>query len=568
MHAAAAAEGLGITALVAWLRRRIEEADEAVDGIQERTRRLDSDADAVQVVTIHRSKGLEFPVVYVPFAWDQFKPDIERPHFHDDAGERVVDVGSGLGGSDPAVFSEGVVRHHLEEAGEQLRLLYVAVTRARSQAVLWWAPATTADCAPLSRLLFGRSIGGEPELSVAIPADAEIDTQVRALAARAPGDFLVERSDAEAGLRWGGYPAVVAELRTADFDRVLDSSWKRTSYSGLTALAHELGHGAPESIAAVSSEPEDGALDDEPVEEALLSASTGAAAAPLDDVVSPMATLPGGAAFGSLVHAVLEEVDPGKGELEAQLREGISEQLTRWGSPGPARAAIAPDVLAEALLAVFDSPLGTLAADLTLGDFTGKDRLTELNFELPLAGGDVPGSQLRLGALGPVLARHLRAQDPLKSYSERLSSPLLRDQPLRGFLNGSLDAILRVRDGDAVRYAVVDYKTNWLSAAIAGSGQLTASDYTPARMADSMLGSDYPLQALLYSVALHRYLRWRQPGYAPEQHLGGALYLYLRGMCGRKTPLVDGQPCGVFAWKPSPELIIELSDLLDSGRAR
>jgi exodeoxyribonuclease V beta subunit len=564
LHAASVAEGLGITALVGWLRERITEADEAVDGVQERTRRLDSDADAVQVVTIHRSKGLEFPVVYVPFAWDQYTPrSIEWPHFHDDDGQRVLDVGSGLGGSDPAAFSEGVVRHNLEEAGEQLRLLYVAVTRARSQAVLWWAPATTADIAPLSRLLFGRSAAGEPERLIAIPTDAEIDTQVRTLADGAPGDFAVERSDAPAGSRWSGQSAVVTELRTADFDRVLDSSWRRTSYSGLTALAHELGHGSVEAP-AVSSEPEEGALDDEPVEEASLSAPASVAAA--GDIVSPMATLPGGAAFGSLVHAVLEEVDPGQGELEPQLREGITEQLTRWGSPGLARAAIDPDVLAEALLAVFDSPLGALAADRTLGDFTGRDRLTELNFELPLAGGDVPGSQLRLGALGPVLARHLGAQDPLKTYSERLASPLLRDQPLRGFLNGSLDAILRVRDGESVRYVVVDYKTNWLSAAIAGSGQLTANDYTPGRMADSMLASDYPLQALLYSVALHRYLRWRQPGYAPDRHLGGALYLYLRGMCGRDTPRVDGQPCGVFAWKPSPELVIELSDLLDSGR--
>jgi exodeoxyribonuclease V beta subunit len=562
LHAAAAAEGLGITALVAWLRERIKEADEAVDGVLERTRRLDSDADAVQVVTIHRSKGLEFPVVYVPFAWDQYKPDIERPHFHDPSGQRVLDVGSGLGGSDPAAFSEGVVRHNLEEAGEQLRLLYVAVTRARSQAVLWWVPGTTSDCAPLSRLLFGQGGTGEPELTIAVPSDAEADQQIRALASAAAGDFVIERSDAPPGLHWSGHAAAVAELRTADFDRVLDSTWRRTSYSGLTALAHELG-GAAVAVAAVSSEPEEGALDDEPVEETPLLGGVSPLFA--GDVLSPMATLPGGAAFGSLVHAVLEEVDPGGGDLEAQLREGITEQLTRWGSPGPARAVIDPDVLADSLLAVYDSPLGPLAAHSTLRHFTGRDRLTELNFELPLAGGDVPGGALRLGALGPVLARHLGARDPLKAYSERLSSPLLRDQPLRGFLNGSLDAILRVREGESVRYVVVDYKTNWLSAAIAGSGQLTAADYTPERMADSMLGSDYPLQALLYSVALHRYLRWRQPGYTPEQHLGGALYLYLRGMCGRDTPVVDGQPCGVFAWKPPAALVTELSDLLDSG---
>jgi exodeoxyribonuclease V beta subunit len=81
-----------------------------------------------------------------------------------------------------------------------------------------------------------------------------------------------------------------------------------------------------------------------------------------------------------------------------------------------------------------------------------------------------------------------------------------------------------------------------------------------------MLDSDYPLQALLYSVALHRYLRWRQPGYDPEIHLGGVLYLYLRGMCGQQTPLVDGQPCGVFAWQPPAGLVTDLSDALDSGK--
>jgi exodeoxyribonuclease V beta subunit len=73
------------------------------------------------------------------------------------------------------------------------------------------------------------------------------------------------------------------------------------------------------------------------------------------------------------------------------------------------------------------------------------------------------------------------------------------------------------------------------------------------------------LQALLYSVALHRYLRWRLPAYDPEQHLGGILYLYLRGMCGPETPVVDGQPCGVFAWRPPAAMVVELSEVL-AGR--
>ena len=78
---------------------------------------------------------------------------------------------------------------------------------------------------------------------------------------------------------------------------------------------------------------------------------------------------------------------------------------------------------------------------------------------------------------------------------------------------------------------------------------LTALDYTPEHMAESMTHSHYPLQALLYSVVLHRYLRWRLPDYDPEQHLGGIAYLYVRGMCGPATPVVDGMPCGVFTWQ-------------------
>ena len=106
----------------------------------------------------------------------------------------------------------------------------------------------------------------------------------------------------------------------------------------------------------------------------------------------------------------------------------------------------------------------------------------------------------------------------------------------------------------------MDYKTNWL-----GGETLTALDYRPEAMARGMREAHYPLQALLYSVALHRFLRWRQPGYDPDRHLGGVLYLFLRGMAGPATPVVDGVPCGVFSWKPPAEMVCDLSDLLDGG---
>ena len=141
-------------------------------------------------------------------------------------------------------------------------------------------------------------------------------------------------------------------------------------------------------------------------------------------------------------------------------------------------------------------------------------------------------------------------------YAEALRGPL-GEQTLRGYLTGSVDVVLRV---PGPRYLIVDYKTNWLGPI---DEPLIAGAYRPEALDEAMGHSDYPLQALLYAAVLHRFLRWRQPGYDPEQHLGGVLYLYLRGMCGPDTPLVDGAPCGVFAWRPPVALVEALSDLLD-----
>src|SRR5205085_2874068 len=121
LHSVAMAQGLGLTALLEWLRRRVNEAGS--DASVERSRRLDSDDAAVQVVTVHMSKGLEFPIVHVPFGWDRFLRDPDVPLFHDpQKGHRVRDVG----GPGSRGFAADVALHNTEEFGEDLRLLYVA----------------------------------------------------------------------------------------------------------------------------------------------------------------------------------------------------------------------------------------------------------------------------------------------------------------------------------------------------------------------------------------------------------------------------------------------------------
>lgn len=191
------------------------------------------------------------------------------------------------------------------------------------------------------------------------------------------------------------------------------------------------------------------------------------------------------------------------------------------------------------------------------------DRLRELDFEIPLAGGDdAVLTDIRLEQLAPLLRTHLPADDPLLPYADRLEQPLLGRQSLRGYLTGSIDVVLRVPHGSEHRFVVVDYKTNRLGDA---EQPATSSEYLPEQLGAAMLHSDYPLQAMLYSVVLHRYLRWRLPGYDPDVHLGGVIYLYLRGMCGPQTPIVDGHPAGVFSWPMPTALVLALSELLDGS---
>lgn len=569
LHAAAVEGHLGPGALIDWLRHRVDEAE--TDAVMERSRRLESDAAAVQIITIHRSKGLEFPIVYVPFGWDRNVRDPRVPRFHEGA-ERVLDVGGETGDG----WAERCAAHRAEESGEDLRLLYVALTRAASQVVTWWVPATTVSTSPVHRLLIGRPAPGtDPPASCRVPGDTDALAMLRALAS---ADLAIEEIGPRPAPRFRADAAESGPLAAATFVRVLDRTWRRTSYTALTAGA---GHGAPPTGAAarpagegnaggvgaggvgaggVASEPDLPGTSDEPdltVGVGVGAEGTGPEDPRVADMPSPMADLPAGTGFGTLVHAVFEVADLTATDLPAELALRCTEQLARQPTPGLDAAT-----LAAGLLPAARTPLGPVAGGRALADVAPHDRLVELAFELPLAGGDHPrGRSPVLGDLAPLVRAHLSAVDPLATYADVLAGPALADQPLRGYLTGSIDAVVRLPDA---RHVIVDYKTNWLGPMSPdGAEPLRAGHYTPDRLATAMIEANYPLQALLYGVALHRFLRWRLPGYDPERHLGGVLYLFVRGLCGPDTPTVDGVPCGVFGWVPPPSLTVALSELLD-----
>jgi exodeoxyribonuclease V beta subunit len=535
LHETAHRKRFGLPALLDWLREECTGKGRTA----ERTRRLDSDAAAVQVMTVWVSKGLQYPLVYLPFGFNRHIFDEELLLFHED-GVRSLDIG----GKHRAGHSANKLRWRAEVAGDDIRLTYVALTRAQSQVVSWWAPSWDEGNGGVSRMLRGRK-QGDPTVPDSLdkpPPDDEVLAWLRRW--QQAGGPTVEESviaDSVEPMR----EELPGGLAVRSFSREVDVVWRRTSYSGLTRAVDQRPGG-------MASEPEVIGLDDESVEPVPTPAE-----AALSDA-SPMEGLPVGASFGSLVHAVLEDADPHSPDLHAELADRVRDHLRFWP------VDVTPVALAAAMLPLHRTPLGPLMRGLTLGDLGRDDRLRELDFEIPLAGGDraVTAGE-RLAAVAPLLRTYLPAGDPLRAYADRLEQPLLGGQTLRGYLSGSIDVVLRVSHGDSQRFVVVDYKTNRLGDPERPN---TSADYGPDQLAAAMLHSDYPLQALLYSVVLHRYLRWRLPSYDPETHLGGVLYLYLRGMCGPQTPLVDGHPAGVFSWPLPAALVLELSNLLD-GRA-
>lgn len=269
----------------------------------------------------------------------------------------------------------------------------------------------------------------------------------------------------------------------------------------------------------------------------------------------PWAEVPGGTDFGTLVHTVLEHVDPASPDLDTDLRSAVSSQLRRD------RLDVAPGVLVDGLSAAIATSLGPIADGRRLADVAARDRLAELDFDMPLSSA---APRITAAQIGQVLLDTLPADDPQRPYAASLADARF-DVDLAGYLQGSIDAVLRVPDGDDARYLVVDYKTNRLH----DRGALQPLDaYHPDLLPAAMAHSDYPLQSILYSVALHRYLRWRiGDRYRPDRHLGGIAYLFLRGMVGADTPVVGGQPYGVFAWRPPARTVLALDALLATGVA-
>jgi exodeoxyribonuclease V beta subunit len=597
-------EQLDGAAAADWLRRlRLAEERVVPEEHQAHSDRADG---AVAVVTIHRSKGLEFPVVICPYLWESASGAgrgpgrIGRRWHPPGAGGPHLDLhlNSGWG---PGYQADRQQR--LAEEQERERLAYVALTRARHRLVLAWGPARDQQCNPLLPWLFADA--ALPDLdddSLATIAPARWRERLeQAISERALPIRLLDPPPAPTAPPRRSTPPP-QELAAGPVPRRrLDSRWGRSSYTSWTQASHaalapaaleegrdtldpdapgEEGgrvpldekpaqHDSPTTPAGrihngSSNQQLDGALSQDGGTTKLQPAAGEENQSGVNRTMAwpdqgPLAAFPRGAAAGDCLHRILERLELTR-ELQAapEATELVEQELRRAGLERES-----PEGLLEGLEQMRTTPFGGPLQGLRVADLPACRRLHEMNFDLTL-------ERVRAADLAAAFANHpggLFGAD----YAASLAQLPIDSS---GFLTGSIDLVFRAdpepAGGDG-RWWVADWKSNWLGQRDDDGQPLACGPrhYSLAAMAALMAASHYPLQAHLYLVALHRYLGWRLSGYDPKLHLGGYSYVFLRG-----TPGPEGHAClpgavpGMLVEIPPLGRILALDRALGGGNGK
>ncbi|WP_370602510.1 exodeoxyribonuclease V subunit beta [Citrobacter cronae] len=443
-------------ALVRWLSQHILEPDSNASSQQ---LRLESDKHLVQIVTIHKSKGLEYPLVWLPFITNFRVQD--QAFYHDRSSfEAVLDLSDAR---------ESVELAEAERLAEDLRLLYVALTRSVWHCSLGVAPLirrrgdkkgdTDVHQSALGRLLQK----GEPMDAVGLRG---------AIDALGCDDIACLTPGQPDGERWQVAQPVSATLSARTLQRTPGDGWRVTSYSGL----QQRGHGIAQDL--IPRLDVDAAGVGEVIAESGLTPHQ----------------FPRGASPGTFLHSLFEDLD----FTQPVDPHWVEEKLALGGYD-----AHWTPVLTAWLDVILQAPLNETG--VSLSQLSAREKQVEMEFYLPIS---QPLMASRLDAL-------IRKYDPLSAGCSALDF-----MQVRGMLKGFIDLVFRHQG----RYYLLDYKSNWL-------GEDSAA-YTQQAMASAMQAHRYDLQYQLYTLALHRYLRHRIADYDYERHFGGVIYLFLRGVDG------------------------------------
>ncbi|MFC0170099.1 exodeoxyribonuclease V subunit beta [Pseudoduganella danionis] len=491
----------GEQALIRWLAEQIE-AGEA--GGDERVLRLESDAELVKVITVHKSKGLEYPLVYLPFAVTARKVERRNRSFFeysDTQGERHIDM---------ALTDEALALMEQARLQEDLRLLYVALTRARHY--LWLGVTAQAARKEGENTLHESALGYLLTGGAALPSELmlerwqhaiagcdSIELQTLAAAATAPVTRLQRVEQRPALLEPQGYAAA--------FER----DWAVGSFSSLARRT-----GPTASIGQTLPVPRDSAQEDLLQGEVV----TAGAVQKVDDVA--WHRFPRGSVPGNFLHEQLEWL--GKEGFAMVAQDSFAIRLARrveragWGN----RLQDTETWLRQ----IVSTPLPHLQAPLS----AIRQPLPEMEFWFP-------SERLNTTALDALCVQYLL---------DGVARPALPERELHGMLKGFADLVFE-HEG---RYWVLDYKSN----ALGGSD----ASYHTAALVTAMAEHRYDIQGAIYLLALHRLLQSRLGArYDAARHLGGTLFLFLRGIANEHTR-------GCYLITPDPGLLDGLDLLLEA----
>jgi len=492
--------------------------------------RLESDRNLVQIVTIHKVKGLEFPVVFCPFLWDAFqrmRREIEGREYHDDDGNAVVDFRDDDELGAEAIRIKGRIR--LEASAESVRLMYVALTRASHRAYLvagcYGKPTKSGEapketrCGLLNWLVAGNGMTAEQWLDGGCTASASIDDAWRDLA-----DALAPHVECVAIPTDAGTPLAI-EARAPETlaaltpPKQIAQPWRIGSFSAL--------HDGAVSESAASDH--DALETPASVEDATRSRAATASAPDVAD--DDILRFPRGIGAGDCLHAVLERIDF---RDPVTWDDAIARALRRHpvSLPGVAASTAQPTLRRMITRMIGDVVRTALPEGIRLDAIARERCVAELEFDLPVHRLDAAALNAALKTLGYVVDRLTFAR-------------------LSGYLKGFIDLVFEHRG----RYYVLDWKSNHLGD--------SPADYARPSLALAMTQHGYHLQALLYSVALTRYLAHRVRDYRYDTHFGGVLYLFVRGV-RPDWKSADGEAAGVHFDRPDASTLARIERLLDA----
>lgn len=486
----------GMSGLLRWLNEQIVNAAGEQD---DRIMRLESENNVVTIVTVHKSKGLEYPIVFLPFA--SLSKESKTAFYHDPSGVAVLD----LAGSEEALQAADQ-----ERLAEDLRLLYVALTRSIYACYIGISPVKRGNSKTCR--LKDSALGyllHKPEQALAEVLE-QLATEQPAISIQTPPEHGGQRDM----FAWDEPPATAQALV---FNAVIDRQWRVSSYSALTRHSG-------------ASLPEFAGIDLE------VSQERDHTAAPiLEQSGKTIFSFPKGANAGTFLHSVFEEISFTEFNAaasdgissQAQYEEQIAEQLLVAGYDADWLPAIL-QLVEQVLNANLDQQ------GLKLADITDQDRVVEMEFMLR-------AEHLKVAELESLIRRY----DPLSAQAVPVAF-----EPLKGMLKGFIDLLFR-QNG---RYYVLDYKSNYLGG--------EAGNYSRDAMAQAMIEHRYDLQYILYSLAVHRLLKLRIADYDYDRHFGGVFYLFLRGINADND---EGESYGIFNYRPEKALIEQLDQLFSAS---